>query len=95
MLISIIPLKNQGNKSSLAAQWVEDPVLSQQQVQVAVVVWVGSLAWEFLHAKDEEKKKKVFLVLNFCHFAGIIAKGTHLSNVNFLKLLSNILIKQS
>ena len=44
---------------------------------------------------DEEKKKKVFLVLNFCHFAGIIAKGTHLSNVNFLKLLSNILIKQS
>ena len=62
MLISIIPLKNQGNKSSLAAQWVKDPVLSQQQVQVAVVVWVGSLAWEIPHAMGTDPQNKLIKI---------------------------------
>lgn len=43
-------------RSSLVAQQIKDLAFFTAMVQVAAVVWFGSLAWEYLHAMGVAQK---------------------------------------
>ena len=51
--------------SSPVAQWVKNPVLSQQQLQVTAAVWVRSLAQGTYICHEHNQKKKKLKRLHF------------------------------